>query len=123
MAHRPGQFKKNCVFSRLLVIKLTKTIPICALIIPVASGLLSSESQIRNKRYHNVFFLAEGSSGGGGGYETSAVRMESHQTALLISRQIQEAYRRYGYELIAVPAGMSLSERCKFVEGHIGKGK
>jgi len=73
------------------------------------------EDWIRTKRYHNLFFLAEGSD-----YENSAVRMESHQTALLISREIQDAYRRYGYELIAIPASMSLSERCKFVEDRIG---
>ena len=75
---------------------------------------------IKSRRYENVFFLPEGG-GGGEGYETSAVRMESHQTALLISREIQEAYRRHGYNLIAVPGGMSLEERCKFVEERIGK--
>ena len=64
--------------------------------------------------------MAEGAAAGG--YETSAVRMESHQTALHISREIQEAYRRYGYELIAVPASMSLSQRCEFVEERIGSG-
>ena len=79
-----------------------------------------SESDQRTKRYHNVFFLPEG--GSGKDYETSEVRMESRQTALQISREIREAYRRFGYEPVDVPAGCtSLAERCQFVEEHIGK--
>ena len=36
---------------------------------------------------------------------------------------VQDAYRRYGYELIRVPADMALEERCRFVEERIRKNK
>ena len=69
---------------------------------------------LMKKRYTNVFFLASSTS-----YENTAVRMESQQVALEISREVEEAYKRFGYQLLVIPAEMSLSERCHFVEKHI----
>merc|ERR1712037_811632 len=69
---------------------------------------------LMKKRYTNVFFLASSTS-----YENTAVRMESQQVALEISREVEEAYKHFGYQLLVIPAEMSLSERCLFVEKHI----
>ena len=46
--------------------------------------------------------------------------MESEKVAAQICTQVQEAYRKYGYELTFVPPG-SVAERCKFVEDRITK--
>ena len=70
---------------------------------------------LMKKRYTKVFFLASPAS-----YESTAVRMESQQVALAISREVEEAYKHFGYQLVVVPAEMSLPDRCLFVEKHIG---
>ena len=69
---------------------------------------------LMKKRYTKVFFLASPAS-----YESTAVRMESQQVALAISREVEEAYKHFGYQLVVVPAEMSLPDRCLFVEKHI----
>ena len=69
---------------------------------------------LMKKRYTKVFFLASPAS-----YESTAVRMESQQVALAISREVEEAYKHFGYQLVVIPAEMSLPDRCLFVEKHI----
>ena len=69
---------------------------------------------LMEKRYANVFFLDSPES-----YESTAVRMESKQIALEISREVQHAYKNFGYELDIIPAAMSLAERCVYVQKHI----
>ena len=49
-----------------------------------------------------------------------ATETERNLKLIFLLNRAQDAYRRYGYELIAIPASMSLSERCKFVEDRIG---
>ena len=71
------------------------------------------QAWLQNKRYRNVFFLTPIEK-----YNTSTVRMESHNVALQISQQVQDAYRYYGYKLIIVPS-TSLEDRCKFIEKYI----
>lgn len=71
------------------------------------------DAWLRNKRYNVVFFLAPIEE-----YESTAVRMESHDVAAKISKEVQAAYRQYGYELVVVPS-MSIEERCKFVESYM----
>ena len=69
---------------------------------------------LMKKRYTKVFFLASPAN-----YENTAVRMESQQVALAISEEVEEAYKHFGYQLIVIPAEMSLPERCLLVEKHI----
>ena len=69
---------------------------------------------LMKKRFNNVFFLASPAN-----YQSTAVRMESEQVALAISEEVEEAYKHFGYQLLLIPAEMSLSERCHFVEKHI----
>jgi len=69
---------------------------------------------LMKKRFNNVFFLASPAN-----YQSTEVRMESQQVAMTISREVEEAYKQFGYQLVPIPAGMSLSERYQFVEKHI----
>ena len=69
---------------------------------------------LMKKRYTKVFFLASPAS-----YKSTAVRMESQQVALEISREVEEAYQHFGYQLVVIPPEMSLPERCLAVEKHI----
>ena len=69
---------------------------------------------LMEKRYANVFFLASPEN-----YESTAVRMESKQIALEISQEVEQAYKNFGYQLDVIPATMSLSERCSYVQKHI----
>ena len=48
------------------------------------------------------------------------VRMESSNEAMVISQEVQEAYKNYGYDLTVVPP-MPLEDRCKFVANYIKK--
>ena len=66
-------------------------------------------------RYQVVFFLLPIEE-----YNSSMVRMESSNEAMLISQEVQEAYKNYGYDLTVVPP-MPLEDRCKFVEDYIKK--
>ena len=67
------------------------------------------EAWIRYKRYKKVFFLAPLDN-----YEQTDVRVESHQTALEISDEVQARYRRYGYEPITVPSA-PVAQRVQFI--------
>ena len=71
------------------------------------------DAWLANKRYKVVFFLAPIDA-----YESTAVRMESHDLASKISEEVQAAYRHYGYDLVVIPS-MSLEARCRFVERYI----
>ena len=51
-------------------------------------------------------------------YNSSTVRMETSKEALKISQEVQEAYKKFGYDLIVVPP-MPLEERCNFVQDHV----
>merc|ERR1712126_288779 len=75
------------------------------------------ETWIKDNRYRMVFFLEPIEN-----YESTDVRIESRETAAQISREIQDAYAKYGYRVVFVPS-MSIEERCKFVEEHIEKTK
>ena len=66
-------------------------------------------------RYQRVFFLLPIEE-----YNSSMVRMESSNEAMVISQEVQEAYKNYGYDLTVVPP-MPLEDRCKFVENYIKK--
>ena len=70
----------------------------------------------RSRRYRAVFFLEPVAD-----YATSATRMESEGVAGRISREVQDAYRHYGYQVVHVPP-MGLEERCRFVARYIHKG-
>jgi len=71
------------------------------------------EAWLRRKRYATVFFLDPLR------YERSAVRVESQRTAARISDEVRAAYRRYGYELVVVPA-MPVAERLAFIQSIVG---
>ena len=68
-----------------------------------------TEAWLRNKRYRRVFFLDPLPT-----YAQTQVRMESAALAHTISREVREAYARYGYELVAVPAA-PVAERLAFI--------
>ena len=57
------------------------------------------DSWLKTKRYRAVFFLDPIQE-----YQSSEVRMESHQVAINISKEVAEAYFKYGYNVINVPA-------------------
>ena len=73
-------------------------------------------SWLATRRYERVFFLDPLPE-----YERSAVRMESQAMALQISDQVRVAYGKYGYELIAVPAG-PVAERVAFIRSFLATG-
>ena len=53
-------------------------------------------------------------------YTLSDVRMETRKMALQISHQVKEAYARYGYELIMIPATeLTLEQMAQYVKMHI----
>jgi len=67
------------------------------------------EAWLRSKRYRVVFFLEPLTT-----YEQSAVRVESQQVALHISREVREYYSAYGYTPVSIPA-VSVPERVAFI--------
>ena len=67
------------------------------------------EAWLRCKRYRVVFFLEPLTT-----YEQSAVRVESQQVALDISREVRERYSAYGYTPVNIPA-VSVPERVAFI--------
>ena len=71
------------------------------------------QSWLRRKRYRAVFFLDPLED-----YEQSDVRLESHQIAMQISKQVQASYRHFGYEVIVVPAA-PVAERVSFILSRI----
>ena len=68
---------------------------------------------LRNKRYGCVFFLDPLDV-----HETTEVRMESQPLALHLSAAIQQEYKRFGYEMIAVPP-VTTEERVRIILQHL----
>ena len=71
------------------------------------------EKWIQTKRLRDVLFLSPLED-----YQSTSVRMESHDVAAQISKEVQDAYLHYGYNVVVVPP-MSVEERCNFVEEHM----
>lgn len=74
------------------------------------------EAWIRYKRYKKVFFLAPLDL-----YEQTDVRMESQQTALEISAEVQARYRHYGYDPITVSSA-PIEQRIQFILSNLSGG-
>jgi predicted ATPase len=75
----------------------------------------NTEKWLRRKRYKRVFFLEPLA-----GYQNTAVRMESQQTAMQISERVRESYSHFGYEPILVPSA-SVEERLAFIQSFLSE--
>merc|ERR1719154_993073 len=111
--------KDFCLFDDLSTsdeVVLTDTSFIETVVFGARAGIEMSpgvEEWIKTKRLRNVFFLSPLEE-----YQNTSVRMESHDVATQISKEVQDAYCHYGYNVVMVPP-MSVEERFNFVEEHL----
>ena len=71
----------------------------------------NTQAWLRRYRYRQVFFLEPLVD-----YESTAIRIESQDVALALSKDIYRFYQNLGYDLVRVPA-LPVAQRLAFIEG------